>query len=103
MAMVRESLEPGKSLSEVARRNGINANQLFLWRNFYQGGNLSVVNVGETVVPACELSGALKQIRELQWMLGKKTREVEILKEAIEIARSLKWIEHSSLLPEGDQ
>ena len=28
--MVRESLEPGQSVSFVARRNGINANQLFL-------------------------------------------------------------------------
>jgi transposase len=32
LAMVRESLEPGQSVSVVARRNGINVNQLFLWR-----------------------------------------------------------------------
>ena len=29
LAMVRERLEPGQSVSVVARRNGINANQLF--------------------------------------------------------------------------
>ncbi|MBX7276691.1 transposase [Pseudomonas sp. ERGC3:05] len=29
LAMLRESLEPGQSVSVVARRNGINANQLF--------------------------------------------------------------------------
>ncbi|MGY2182334.1 IS3 family transposase [Pseudomonas agarici] len=90
LAMVRESLEPGQSVSVVARRNGVNANQLFLWRKLYQDGSLSAVSAGEAVVPASELSGALKQIRELQRMLGKKTMEAEILKEAVEIARSRK-------------
>ena len=101
--MVRESLEPGQSVSVVARRNGINANQLFLWRKLYQDGSLSAVSAGEAVVPASELSDALKQIRELQRMLGKKTMEAEILKEAVEIARSRKWIAHSPLLPGDDQ
>jgi transposase len=32
--MVRESLEPGQSVSVVARRNGINANQLFCGASF---------------------------------------------------------------------
>nr|WP_202988132.1 IS3 family transposase [Pseudomonas typographi] len=90
LAMVRESLEPGQSVSVVARRNGINANQLFLWRKLYQDGSLSAVSAGEAVVPASELSDALKQIRELQRMLGKKTMEAEVLKEAVEIARSPK-------------
>ncbi|CZT31669.1 putative transposase [Pseudomonas cerasi] len=75
LAMVRESLEPGQSVSVVARRNGINANQLFLWRKLYQDASLSAVSAGEAVVPASELSDALKQIRELQRMLGKKTME----------------------------
>ncbi|WP_343177341.1 IS3 family transposase [Pseudomonas sp. 4810-S13] len=90
LAMVRESLEPGQSVSVVARRNGINANQLFLWRKLYQDGSLSAVSADEAVVPASELTDALKQIRELQRMLGKKTMEAEILKEAVEIARSRK-------------
>ncbi|MDH4554659.1 IS3 family transposase [Pseudomonas sp. BN417] len=90
LAMVRESLEPGQSVSVVARRNGINANQLFHWRKLYQDGSLSAVSAGEAVVPASELADALKQIRELQRMLGKKTMEAEILKEAVEIARSPK-------------
>ncbi|HBP0049869.1 TPA: IS3 family transposase [Pseudomonas aeruginosa] len=90
LAMVRESLEPGQSVSVVARRNGINPNQLFHWRKLYQDGSLSAVSAGEAVVPASELADALKQIRELQRMLGKKTMEAEILKEAVEIARSPK-------------
>jgi hypothetical protein len=49
-------------------------------RKLHQDGGLSAVSAGEEVVPASELSDALKQIRELQRMLGKKTMEVEILK-----------------------
>ena len=94
LAMVRESLEPGQSVSVVARRNGINPNQLFHWRKLYQDGSLSAVSAGEAV-----LADALRQIRELQRMLGKKILEAEVLKEAVEIARSRKWIAHSPLLP----
>nr|WP_286790804.1 MULTISPECIES: IS3 family transposase [unclassified Pseudomonas] len=90
LAIVRESLEPGQSVSVVTRRNGINANQLFLWRKLYQDRSLSAVSAGEAVVPASELSDALKQICELQRMLGKKTMEAKVLKEVVEIARSPK-------------
>jgi len=71
LAMVRESFEPGKSVSLVARQHGVNPNQLFHWRKLYQDGSLSAVKAGEEVVPASELADALKQIRELQRMLGK--------------------------------
>ncbi|MBI0360540.1 IS3 family transposase [Burkholderia oklahomensis] len=84
LAMVRESFEPNKSVSMVARQHGVNPNQLFHWRKLYQDGSLSAVSAGEEVVPASELSDALKQIRELQRLLGKKTMENEILREAVE-------------------
>jgi transposase len=71
----------------VARQHGVNPNQLFHWKKLYQDGSLSAVSAGEEVVPASELSDALKQIRELQRLLGKKTVEVEILKEAVEYGR----------------
>jgi transposase len=57
----------------------------------YQDGSLAAVSAGETVVPAFELSDALKQIRELQRMPGKKM-EAEVFKEAVEIARLRKWL-----------
>ncbi|MGF6919873.1 transposase-like protein [Paraburkholderia sp. 40] len=88
LAMVRESFEPGKSVSMVARQHGVNPNQLFHWRTLYQDGSLSAVSTGEEVVPASELSDALKQIRELQRLLGKKTMENEILREVVEVAKS---------------
>ncbi|MHA6829407.1 transposase, partial [Ralstonia pseudosolanacearum] len=88
LAMVRESFEPGKTVSMVARQHGVNPNQVFQWRKLYQDGSLSAVTAGEEVVPASELAEALKQVRELQRMLGKKTMENEILREAVEYGRA---------------
>lgn len=62
-------------------------------------GSLTAVAAGEDVVPASELAAAIKQIKELQRLLGKKTMEVEILKEAVEYGQSRKWIAHAPLLP----
>jgi hypothetical protein len=45
----------------------------------------------------------LKQVRELQRLLGKKTMEVEILKEAVEYGQSRKWIAHAPLLPKDGE
>jgi len=102
LAMVRESLEQGKTVSMVARQHGVNPNQLFQWRKLYQDGSLSAVSAGEEVVPASELSEALRQIKELQRMLGKKTMENEILREAVEVMKSRKWIARSPSLPGDD-
>jgi transposase len=103
LAMVRESFEPGKTVSMVARQHGVNPNQLFHWRKLFQDGSLSAVSAGEEVVPASELSDALKQIKELQRLLGKKTMENEILREAVEVMKSRKWIARSPSLPGDDQ
>ncbi len=43
--------------------------------------------VGKDVVPASELAVVVKQIKELQRLLGKKTMENELLKEAVEYGR----------------
>ncbi len=66
-------------------------------------GSLTAVASGEEVVPASELAAANKQIRELQRLLGKKTMEAEILKEAVEFGRAKKWIAHAPSLPGNDE
>jgi transposase len=103
VGMVRETLEPGVSVSLVARRHGVNPNQLFHWRKLYQTGSLMSVAAGEPVVPASELAAATRKIRELERLLGRKTLENEILKEAVEVARERKWIARSPLLPGDDK
>ncbi|MGF6760525.1 transposase [Paraburkholderia sp. GAS33] len=103
LAIVRETFEPGASVSGVARRHQVNANQVFAWRKLYLDGSLSAVSAGEQVVPASDLAEAMKQIRELQRLLGKKTMEVEILREAVEYGRAKKLIARSPLLPGDDR
>ena len=103
LAMVRETYEPGMTVSLVARSHRINPNQLFHWRKLERIGALAAVEAGETVVPAAELEAARRQIRELQRLLGKKTLEAEILKEAMEVARERKWLARSPLLPGDDR
>ncbi len=75
---------PGQSVSLVARRHGLNANQLFTWRRLMERGAFTAAGAGEEVVPAFEFRAAQQQIRELQRFLGKKKLETEILREAME-------------------
>lgn len=90
VAMVAETNEPGATVSAVARRNGIAPNQLFYWRKLASQGALTAAGAGEEVVPASEYRAQQQQIRELQRLLGKKTLENEILKDALEVAEHLK-------------
>ena len=38
--VVEETLQPGASVAVIARRNGVNANQVFHWRKLYREGRL---------------------------------------------------------------
>ena len=102
-ALVKETYEPGMSVSLVARKHGISASQLFNWRKLEREGALVAVHSGESVVPASELAAARAQIAQLQRMLGKKTMEAEILREEVELAREKKWIARSPLLDKDGQ
>jgi transposase len=45
LKIVQESLQPGVSVAEVARANGVNANQVFTWRRAFERGELSEPSV----------------------------------------------------------
>ncbi|WP_170283515.1 IS3 family transposase [Escherichia coli] len=101
IAIVQQSFEPGMTVSLVARQHGVAASQLFLWRKQYLEGSLTAVAAGEQVVPASELAAAMKQIKELQRLLGKKTMENELLKEAVEYGRGKKVDSARALIARG--
>lgn len=100
--LVRRTYEPGMSVSLVARQEGVSASLLFQWRKLEREGGLTAVSAGESVVPASELAAARAEIAKLQRILGKKTLENEILKEAVEYAAEKKWIARSPLLPKDE-
>ena len=96
-ALVRQTYDPGMSVSLVARLHGVAASKLFNWRKLDREGAPTAVGSGESVVPASELAAAHAQLSQLKRLLGKKTMDHEILKEAVDIAREKKWLLRSPL------
>ena len=50
-------------------------------------GGKEAIRADEDVVPASEARKLEERVRELERLLGRKTMEVEILKEALDLAR----------------
>jgi transposase len=88
--LVEEAMRPGMSVSLVARRAGIAPSQLFAWKRRMIEGGRSAVEADEDVVGTSKLRDLEKRVRDLERLLGRKTMEVEILKEALEVARPKK-------------
>jgi transposase len=101
-AFVEEAEQPGMSISAVARKYGIHPNQIFRWRKLVQEGAFTAIRAGEEVVPLSEMKELRAHVRELERLLGKKTMEVEILKDAIRIAREKKLFSRVPLLGKDD-
>ena len=90
--LVEESNRPGMSVSHVARIHGVAPSQLFNWRRRMADGSREVVEADDDVVSDAEVRDLRKQVRELQRVLGKKTMEVEILREAVSLMNEKKLI-----------
>ena len=80
--MIEETLKPWMTVSLVARRHGVAPSQLFTRRPLVAKGSLTAAGSGEEVVPASDYRALQNQVRELHRLLGKKTLEAKILKEA---------------------
>ena len=91
-----EARRPGQSISGVARRFGLSPSLVFNWQRQMEDGGQRALEAGEAVVPESEAKMLRAKVRELERLLGKKTMESEILKEAIEIARAKKWLPRGS-------
>lgn len=97
LRLVTEAEAPGSSVSLVARKYGISPSQLFRWRQLKEAGGVSGLQAGEAVVPESEVQALKAQVRELQRLLGKKTQEAEILRDAVELAREKKLLSPAAL------
>ncbi len=88
--LVEETMRPGMSVSYVARRHGISPSLLFHWRRRMAEGGMEAVRTDDEVVGAGRLRQLEERVRELERLLGRKTMEAEILKEALAAARAKK-------------
>ncbi|QJT08367.1 hypothetical protein E8L03_05230 [Oceanidesulfovibrio marinus] len=80
-----------------ARKNGVAPSLLYRWRKLMSEGGMVAVKSDDSVISAAEARDMKKRIRELERLLGRKTMEVEILKDALEVAREKKLISRTQL------
>ena len=99
LRIVEETLDGSESISAVARRNGVAPNLLYRWRKLMLEGGSVAVTGDDDVTSNKKVRQMEDRIRELERQLGRKTLEVEILKEALDKTRSKKrtWLAQSQL------
>jgi transposase len=90
--LVEEAMQPGMSVSFVARQAGVSPSQLFAWKRRMLEGGHAAVQADEDVVGTSRVRDLEKRVRDLERLLGRKTMENEILKEALDVARPKKRI-----------
>jgi transposase len=99
LAVVSETMPPGMSISYVARRHSLSPSLVFRRRRLMTEGGHEAVRTDDEVVPAADMRRLEERVRELERHLGRKTLEVEILKEALERMRAKEVISLSSSVP----
>ena len=99
LRIVEETLDETASISIVARRNGVAPNLLYRWRRLMLEGGAVAVSGDDDVTCNRAVRQMEDRIRELERQLGRKTLEVEILKEALDKSRSKKLTWHAQSLP----
>jgi transposase len=102
MAVVQEAAQPGMTISYVARRHGISPSLIFGWRRRMSEGGKEAIRADDEVVAKAEILALQRRVRELERVLGKKTLENEILREAVKVAHEKKWIARLPSLPDED-
>src|SRR5947208_2628248 len=104
LAVVAETMQPGMSISYVARQHGLSPSLVFRWRRLMSEGGREAVQADDEVVPVAELRRLEERVRDLERLLGRKTLENEILKEALALARAKKaTLLSNSAPPDGSR
>ena len=92
--LVEQTMQPGMTVSAVARLYGVAPSLLFQGRRRMSEGGQEAVRADEEVVPLSRVRELENRVRELERLLGRKTMETEILREALEAARPKKQAWH---------
>lgn len=98
ISMVEESMQPGNTVSITARKYGVFPNLLYRWRRQMSDGGKTAITADGDVVSMADYKALQKKVHQLERILGRKTMEVEILKEAVRIGREKKLISRKPLI-----
>ena len=99
--LVEQTMQPGMTVSAVARLHGVSPSLLFGWRRRMAEGGLEAVRADEDVVTVSRVRELEAKVRELKRLLGRKTMEAEILREALDQTRPKKLTWHLPSPPPG--
>ena len=70
--LVEEAMQPGMSVSFVARQAGVSPSQLFAWKRRMLEGGHAAVQADEDVVGTSRVCDLEKRVRDLECLLGRK-------------------------------
>ena len=87
LRLIEQTMQPGMTVSAVARMNGVSPSLLFGWRRRMAEGGEVAVRADDAVVAAGRVRELEARVRDLERLLGRKTMEVEVLREALDAAR----------------
>ena len=83
--IVEETLLPGASVSRVARRHDVNANQVFYWRKRYREGQLGSSADTQLVPVKVANDRSVETAKEDDFLLRSGTLEVKLSKGTLRI------------------
>ncbi|WFP90749.1 IS3 family transposase [Ensifer adhaerens] len=101
LQIIEESYAPGETVSSAARRHGVAPNLLYRWRRLLSEGGAVAVDSDEPVIGNSEVRKLDDRVRELERILGRKTLENEILREALSKAQFKKTDIAADIVAEG--
>ena len=102
LAIVKASYAPDVTVAEIARKYNVGLSTLIKWRKYILKGSLTRVKDNTPPASASEVKKLKKEVQQLQKLLGKKSLQIEILREAVELAREKKLISQQPFPWEDD-
>jgi transposase len=87
--IVEETLVPGASVARVARRNDVNANQVFYWRKLYREGRLGISMATHLLPVKVEAERHAETVQGEDPTLSSGTMEIKLSRGTLRIAGSV--------------
>jgi len=84
-AIVEETMLPGASVSRVARRHDVNANQVFYWRKLYREGQLGSSTDTRLVPVKVAQDRSVEGVKEDDFLPRSETLEIKLSKGTLRI------------------
>jgi transposase len=82
---VEETLLPGASVSRVARRHDVNANQVFYWRKLYREGQLGSRTDAQLVPVKVQNDRSVEAAKDDDFLSRSGTLEIKLSKGTLRI------------------